>query len=101
MTIDPFFKCFPIVSDAFFRIVRSGLLSLSIGVGRATIIISASCRMEGLSEKLISTSSNCVDSSSLVLSMLFINSLIRSLLISKPDTLYPFFAKACARGSPT
>ena len=33
MTISPFFKCFPAVSEALRSGVRSGVLNLSIGVG--------------------------------------------------------------------
>jgi hypothetical protein len=43
MTKSPFFKAFPIISDAFKSGVKSGFLKWSMGVGTVTIKVESIC----------------------------------------------------------
>ena len=101
MTKSPFFKAFPIISDAFNRGLKSGFLKWSMGVGTVTIKVLQVLKSAAFEEKVKEIDSfNCSAVTSCVRSKPVFNSAMRLVSISNPR-VGMFFPNSTASGKPT
>ena len=101
MTKSPFFKAFPIISDAFKSGVKSGFLKWSMGVGTVTIKVLQVLKSAAFEENVNETEAfNCSAVTSCVRSKPLFNSAMRLVSISKPS-VGMFFPNSTANGKPT